>query len=263
MAGLAPIPHDPPTARVFRLELEYDGGDFSGWQLQGGARTVQGVVEDALSSLLGEPARVAGAGRTDAGCHARGQVVSVRCRTRLEPASLAAALNARLPRDARVTAASEAAETFHARHSAAARRYSYRLLEHASPYWRRVAWWPRRPLRPDALRAGVQPLMGRHDFASFASAGGSEATGCTVERCDWKPWEAGWMLIITADHFLYRMVRALVGTALELQPEADPGAAMRRILAARDRHAAGPTAPPHGLCLERVYYAGEAREEGP
>jgi tRNA pseudouridine38-40 synthase len=241
--------------RVLRLDLEYDGTHFAGFQVQPGARTVQGVIESALADLLGRPVRVVAAGRTDAGCHARGQVVSLACDTALPAERVAAALNARLPEDARVARASDPPPGFHARRSARARRYSYRLLDAPSVLLRRVAWWPRRPARGTDLERTVRPLAGEHDFASFQSTGSTETTTrCRVHRAEWRRWEWGWMLEVTADHFLYRMVRTLVGTSLVLQDDADPERAMQEILAVRDRRRAGPTAPARGLCLEQVYY---------
>jgi tRNA pseudouridine38-40 synthase len=247
--------------RVFRLDLEYDGGGFAGFQLQPDARTVQGELERALADLLGAPQRVAAAGRTDAGCHARGQVVSVGLRTALAPAALMGALNARLPDDVRLTAAREERPDFHARRSAVARRYSYRLLDRPSALWSRLAWWPRRAVDGTRLGLAAQALPGEHDFASFASAGGTPGTTrCRVLRAGWCRWEAGWMFDVTADHFLYHMVRALVGTSLELQAWDDPAGGMAGVIAALDRRRAGPTAPPQGLCLERVYYPSDALE---
>src|SRR5262249_33026036 len=124
---------------VFRLEVEYDGSGFAGFQLQPEERSVQGVLEAALADLLGAPHRVRAAGRTDAGCHARGQVVSVRCETRLEPQTLARALNARLPGDVRIQGARRESDAFDARRSAVARRYAYRLLDRPQVLWSRQA----------------------------------------------------------------------------------------------------------------------------
>ena len=246
---------------VFRLEVEYDGSDFAGFQLQASGRTVQGVLEEALADLLGAHHRVHAAGRTDAGCHARGQVVSVRCETRLTPDTLARALDARLPDDIHIHGARVEDDAFDARRSAVARRYAYRLLDQPSVLWRRQAWWPRRAVRGESLQASAAALGGEQDCASFMSTGStSRTTRCRVHHARWSRWEGGWMLDIMADHFLYHMVRTVVGTALELQDVDDPRAAMAQVIAARERRRAGPTAPPQGLCLERVYYPGDALE---
>lgn len=243
--------------RTFRLTVAYDGTDFRGWQRQPGERTVQGVLEEALAALLGAPVAVRGAGRTDAGVHARGQVASFAAATTLPAAALPRALAPRLPRDLRVVAAAEAAPDFDARRSATARRYSYRLLRREDPLLERFAWRPRAWPEAAALRAATRPLEGRHDCSSFRSTGSSDTRPeCDVSRAAWGEWEGGLLLDVAADHFLYHMVRTIVGTALAAAAAADPAGAMRAVLEARDRAVAGPTAPAHGLCLEEVSYGG-------
>jgi tRNA pseudouridine38-40 synthase len=210
--------------------------------------------------LGGEAIELAGAGRTDAGVHARGQTASFRSDTRLPPRALRAELARWMPREVLVRALEEAAEGFHARHSARARRYSYRLMWNDDPLHARFAWKPKRMPDPGALDGATRPLEGDHDCSSLQATGSSPANPvCRVARARWRSWEAGLALDVVADHFLYHMVRNLVGTALAAAREADPAAAMRRVLAARDRRAAGVTAPPQGLCLEEVFYATEAR----
>ena len=243
--------------RTFRLTLAYDGTDFHGWQVQPGVRTVQGIVEEALSSLpLEERSRLAGAGRTDAGVHARGQVASFTASTRLPVRAFVPRLNRVLPDDVRVLDAAEAEPGFHARHSARARRYRYRLLHRDDVLWRRFAWCPPRPAPADALERAVRVLEGEHDFSSFRASGGpASAPVCRMTRAGWRSWEAGLELEVIADHFLYHMVRNIVGTALAAARSSDPAAAMRRVLAAGDRRLAGITAPPRALSLEQVFYA--------
>lgn len=245
--------------RTFRLLVAYDGTDFHGWQRQPGQRTVQGVLEEALGGVLGmAEVSAQGAGRTDAGVHARGQVASLRAETRLPVSALVPTLGARLPRDVRVLAASEAAESFDARRSALARRYAYRLLGADDPLLGRFAWRPRRWPAAGGLERATRVLEGEHDFSSFRSAGSSDVQPlCRVHRAGWRAWEGGLQLDIVADHFLYHMVRSIVGTALDAAAAADPAREMRGVLAACDRAAAGLTAPAHGLCLEQVFYAGE------
>jgi tRNA pseudouridine38-40 synthase len=243
--------------RTFRLRVAFDGTDFHGWQRQPGERTVQGVLEAALADLLGAAVTLQGAGRTDAGVHARGQVASLVAETTLPAAALQPALLPRLPRDVRVLEAEEVAAGFDARRSARARRYSYRLLRRVDPMLERFAWRPR--VWPDALalEAATRALEGRHDCSSFRSAGSSDTRPeCELSRAAWREWEEGLVLDITADHFLYHMVRTVVGTALVAAATADPAGAMRAVRDARDRAAAGPTAPAHGLCLEEVLYEG-------
>ncbi|MBI5711255.1 MAG: tRNA pseudouridine(38-40) synthase TruA [Candidatus Eisenbacteria bacterium] len=247
--------------RTFRLVVAYDGTDFHGWQRQPGQRTVQGVLERALGEVLGGvEVSVQGAGRTDAGVHARGQVASFAAATTLPAGALAPALNARLAGDVRVVAALEAAAEFDARRSAAARRYAYRLLERDDVLLQRIAWRPRLPYDRAGLGCAAAALEGGHDFTSLRATGSSETPPvCVVREARWRPWEGGLRLDVTADRFLYHMVRNIVGTALAVSRETDPAAAMAAILAARDRAAAGPTAPPHGLCLEQVLYPEDER----
>jgi len=241
--------------RSYKLVLAYDGAGFDGWQRQPGRRTVQGVLEDELSAVLGEAIGVSGAGRTDAGCHARGQVASFTTASTLPAHALAPVLNQRLPADLRVRTATEVGEGFDARRSAIGRRYAYRLLREDDLLFARIAWHPRRSLDAQGLARAVAPLAGEHDCAAFQSAGSTPvASRCVITQARWRAWEGGLQLDISADHFLYHMVRSIVGTALLFQGERDPDAAMRECLASRDRARAGPTAPAHGLCLEEVLY---------
>ncbi len=244
--------------KTIRLVVAYDGTDFHGWQVQPGRRTVQGVLQDALSGLLEETVEIAGAGRTDAGVHARGQCASFTTSHRLPARAYAPSLGRRLPRDVRVVEAEERPEGFHARHSARARRYAYRLLDRDDVLLGRFAWAPPAPADPAALDRATRVLEGAHDCTSFASSGSPARTNvCRVHRARWSRWEGGTRLDIVADHFLYHMVRTVVGTALAAARTRDPEAAMGRALAARARAAAGPTAPPQGLSLEQVFYPGE------
>jgi len=246
--------------RTFRLTVAYDGSDFHGWQRQPGVRTVQGQLESALAQVLDETVTTVGAGRTDAGVHARGQVASFTSRAALPARALPPLLHRVLPDDLRVVDAAEAPEGFHARHSARARRYEYRLLPAPDVLRQRYAWSP--PGRLPALAtlgAASAPLVGEHDCTAFQAA--SEQPGrpvCRVTRGEWRVWEDGLAFTIVADHFLYRMVRNLVGTLLAAARTADPAAHIARVLASRDRGVAGRTAPPAGLSLEQVYFEGDA-----
>jgi tRNA pseudouridine38-40 synthase len=241
--------------RGIKLVVAYDGSGFHGWQRQPRERTVQGVLEDHLSALLEEPVKLTGAGRTDAGCHARGQVASFTTGRALPVAALPPELNRRLPDDVRVREARDVAQDFDARRTAIARRYAYRLLRADDLLLSRIAWHPRGAFDAEALARATAPLEGRHDFSAFQSTGSTPTVPlCDVTRASWRAWEGGVQLDIVSDHFLYHMVRSIVGTALALASETDPGAAMGACLAARDRRRAGPTAPPHGLCLEEVFY---------
>ncbi len=220
---------------------------------------MQGTLADALrTTLSAEPVGLSGAGRTDAGVHARGQVASFESATPLPTRAIAARLARQLPRDLGLRALEEAPPGFHARGSAIGRRYAYRLLREEDPLLSRFAWHPRHAPAPVALERATRALEGEHDCSSLQSAGSPARPVCRIARARWRRWEGGEQLDIVADHFLYRMVRTVVGTALAAAGARDPAAAMRDVLAARDRRRAGRTAPAHGLCLEEVFYAPEA-----
>jgi len=244
------------------LVVAYDGTDFHGWQVQPGARTVQGVLQQALSEALEEPMKVQGAGRTDAGVHARGQVASFTTERELPLRAFVPKLQRLLPRDLRVTSIAQRATGFHARHSARARRYAYRLLAKDDVLLQRHAWAPGHALDPARLERATRVLEGDHDCASFASAGNnSSTTRCRISRARWSRWEGGVQFDVVADHFLYHMVRTVVGTAIRAARGGHPEEAMRDVLAARSRDAAAVTVPARGLCLEQVFYPadGESR----
>lgn len=241
----------------FRLAIEYDGGGFAGWQIQRRERTVQGEVEAALKRLSGSHVRIAGAGRTDAGCHAAGQVASFTMSTRLAADRLQRALNAHLPPDVRVVESAEVAATFHARFSAMRRSYRYLIVPPPSAIHRGRAW--SRALHADAaaLNRAIAPLKGSHDFTSF-SRQGADATSpiCRVTRAKWRGSRGSLRFDIEADRFLYTMVRRVVATVIRAAESGGGARAVQGILDARDRRAAAPPAPAHGLYLMRVRYPG-------
>ena len=250
--------------RTIKLTLAYDGTAFHGWQRQPGVRTVQGTLELALARVLGiDGTALPGAGRTDAGVHARGQVASFVCRSSLPARAFPPLLTRELPPDVRVLHAEDAPEGFHARHSARARRYAYRLLAVPDVMRERYAWSPLRLPPLAALRSAVAPLAGTHDCSAFQAVGSSPTEPvCRVHRVHWRYCEGGALFDIVADHFLYHMVRNIVGTALAAAESAEPPTHMRAVLESRDRARGGITAPPEGLSLERVYYDGETFENG-
>ncbi len=242
--------------RTFRLTIAYDGTEFHGWQRQPGRRTAQGELERALGTALEADVAVQGAGRTDAGVHARGQVASFRARTPLPARAIAAVASRALPRDLRIVEAAEAAASFHARHSAVARCYRYHLLSRPDLLRERHAWWPQRPWRLESLQAASAPLLGRQDCSAFETQGSSPADPvCRITRAAWAADADGAHFDVRADHFLYRMVRNLVGTMLAAADHDDPAGHIRDVLASRDRSRAGASAEPQGLSLERVDYA--------
>ncbi len=241
----------------FRLVVEYDGTDYCGWQIQPNGRTLQGTLEDALSRLLGHPARVAAAGRTDAGVHAAGQVVTFRTERPLTAATVQRALNALTPADIAVRAVDVVAEDFDPRRAAHSRAYLYRVWNRptASPFWRRYAWHLPLPLDLSAMAAAAAPLLGEHDFSSFRAAGCDARH--PVRRVTVSRFEHDGDLLcyqIEATAFLRHMVRNIVGTLVEVGRGQRPADELPGLLAARDRTRAGPTAPPHGLCLTAVTY---------
>ena len=248
--------------RTWKLTLAYDGTDFAGWQIQPGRPTVQGLLENALSTLEGQPVKVSGSGRTDAGVHALAQVASCSLDNPIPPHGLLKALNRLLPAEIRVTEAREAPAGFHARHSAIAKTYEYRIHRGpvCPPFQARYTYWHPYPLSEEAMSRAGRRYEGERDFRSFASAGGGD-TESTVRRVfSSSLTRDGELLVyrVRGSGFLYRMVRNMVGTLLEvgrgnlLPPDID------RITAARDRRAAGPTAPAQGLFLVGVEYADEA-----
>ena len=254
--------------RNLKLTLAYDGTDYVGWQRQAAGRSIQGVLETALAEIEGAPVTVVGAGRTDAGVHALGQVASVRLAHDIEPRVLARALNAKLPADIRVLGADAVGAGFHARYSARSKTYRYRLSNGgvADPFAARYAWHVAAPLHLDAMRAAGARLCGRHDFAAFQSTGSEvrstvrTLSSLTIERrpeCGPEAMTGGTGAALIAvevegDGFLRHMVRALVGTLVEVGRGQRAAGDMALILASKRRDRAGPTAPAHGLFLVRV-----------
>jgi len=244
----------------FRLTLEYDGAEFQGWQIQARGRSVQGVVESALAEVTGARLRIYAAGRTDAGVHARGQVAHFDAATRLSPAELCKALNAVLPQDVAAREVAQAAADFDARRAALSKRYVYRILRRRSrsPLRRKYAWHIRGPLALGAMAEAADVLKGTHDFAAFRGApGGAPAAEETRRSLDGLRVvrESDEVRIIAeARSFLRYMVRNLVGTLVEVGQGRLSVAQVAQVLASRDRAAAGPTAPAHGLCLEEIRY---------
>jgi tRNA pseudouridine38-40 synthase len=284
--------------RTFKIIVSYDGTDYSGFQRQANARSVQAELETALRPIEGRSVTVAGAGRTDAGVHALGQVASFKLTSAIAAGDLMQALNARLPEDVRVLSAEEAAEGFHAQFSARGKFYRYRLSNTRvmSPFQRRYAWHISRELNLGAMRQGARELLGEHDFSCFQAAPtgraqlklrrtgdklaptgdelgpateGPAATGRaqlqlrtnrrTITDAEWteEPLAAGGRLLtfeIGGTGFLKYMVRAIIGTLVEVGDGRRTPASIRDLLLSGNRSAAGPTAPPAGLYLVRVDY---------
>jgi tRNA pseudouridine38-40 synthase len=247
-----------PLGRALRLVLAYDGTAYHGWQVQPGVPTVQGLVTAAARRLLGEETRVTGASRTDAGVHALGQVVSLRTTGTLPPPAVMGALNATLPPDVRVLAATEAPAGFDARRAAVGKRYAY-LIDTgrvAGPLLRRFAWHVPLALDAGAIRRALAALRGRHDFSAFCAAAGREKDPvCVVRGVHVVRRRQRLAIAVSADRFLHHMVRIVVGSAVEVGRGAREPEWLAAVLASGDRTAAGPTAPAQGLTLVRVTYS--------
>jgi tRNA pseudouridine38-40 synthase len=249
--------------RRLKLTLAYDGTNYAGWQSQPNAPTLQDTLERALAKLTGESIRATASGRTDAGVHALGQVVSLSTGSRHGTQVFQRALNAELPDDFAVLAAEEVAEEFDARRSATGKLYRY-LLDNgpiADIFQRRFRWHVVAPLDVPAMQEAANELIGRHDFSSFEASGSPRSSSVrTVKRCEVSrqpaPRESEINIEVEADGFLYNMVRNIVGTLVEVGRGAREVSWPGEVLRAADRRAAGPTAPPQGLFLVRVDYGG-------
>jgi tRNA pseudouridine38-40 synthase len=274
----------------FKVTLAYDGSEFVGWQRQASGKSIQGLLEQALRELDQREVAVVGAGRTDAGVHAHGQVASFSLARQIEPAALVGALNARLPEAVRIINAEIASDSFHARFDAVLKLYRYRIwnADVLDPFERRYAWHLVGSLDRDAMSAAAQLIRGRRDFAAFQAAGSSARSttrevfsssviaglkpcatrenvvatnaesGAVLQGCD-----AMITYEVSADGFLRHMVRTIVGTLVEIGRGRRSIAWMDEVLAGRDRSLAGPTAPPEGLVLVSVGYSSEAKPRQP
>jgi len=241
--------------RNIKLNIEYDGTDFAGWQVQPGQRTVQGLLEEKLSSMLEEKISVLGSGRTDAGVHAAGQVANFKTSRDIPLKAFEEGLNSLLPRDVAIIKAEEAAEEFHARFDAKNRRYRYQIVFRRSPLRERYAWRMTYKADPAILKSLAAQMLGQHDFTAFASAQ-AEVNNfiCLIEKAEWIFADDMWTFEIKANRFLHNMVRILVGTMIDMARGQMDHNDLLKILEAKDRTLAGKTAPACGLCLMEVLY---------
>lgn len=239
-----------------KLVLEYDGTAFVGWQVQPNGRSVQEVVEGALAKLLGEPVRVAAAGRTDSGVHALGQVAAFTAPRALPLKAYALGLNGHLPPDVAVVSAEEVPDDFDPRRWSLGKRYRYLISNRKgrSPLRRLTHWELFAPLDLEAMRAGARALVGRRDFSAFRAADCEAHHAVREVRSLELSGQAGDAVQVDVEGtaFLKHMVRNLVGTLVEVGKGRRPAAWVAEVLASQDRTRAGPTAPAHGLCLVEV-----------
>jgi len=288
----SPVP-SPQQTRWLKLTVAYDGTDYAGWQVQPTEPTVQAVLEIAWHKITREQLRVMAAGRTDAGVHALGQVVGLATDSLLSTAELHRGLNAVLPEDVAVVAVEEARDSFHATYDAKRKTYRYQIHNGRTPdvFNRRYVWHYPQPLDAEKMHVAAQALVGKHDFSSFESAGSERpdavrtlfavnvvrdgwpgssnsdppvvlSDGGSAESRPQPPVNAfvtdacadRITIEVTGDGFLYNMVRAIVGTLVEVGKGARDVAWVADVLTARDRRLAGQTAPPQGLFLVRVEY---------
>jgi tRNA pseudouridine38-40 synthase len=249
--------------QTFKLTLEYDGSRFSGWQEQINARTVQGELKEAVRDLFKTDAEVQGAGRTDAGVHAVGQVAHIKLRekpTRLKTPEILRELNDRLPSSVAVLDVADAPPRFHARHDAVARAYFYQISTRKTALSKRYVWWVKEPVNTARMQAAAALLAGRHNFAAFRAADPSkpdESTTVVVDAAEVAIDEHLIVFRIQASHFLWKMVRRLTGTLVKIGKGEMEVEDFRRLLNGKPNRSfdiAAWTAPASGLFLEGITY---------
>ncbi|QDU88350.1 tRNA pseudouridine synthase A [Pirellulimonas nuda] len=248
----------PSAFRFLKLTIGYDGTAFAGWQEQPGLRTVQNELASAWRRITGETPRLTASGRTDAGVHALGQVVSLCTSSERPEGELARGLNAVLPEDIVVLAIDPAVQGFHATHDALSKTYRYQIHDSRTPplFDRRYVWHVRQPLDIERMGRAGGGLIGRHDFVSFQTAGSQRtSTVRTILAVEVTRLASRVDITVTGDGFLYNMVRAIAGTLVEVGRGARDPEWVAEALSARDRAAAGPNAPALGLVLVSVRYA--------
>jgi tRNA pseudouridine38-40 synthase len=243
--------------RNIKLTIEYDGTNYHGWQIQPNGITVQEVIQNALAALTKTQAQIIGAGRTDTGVHAAGQVANFFTDSKMSSGSIQKALNSLLPEDVVITEIQDVSPDFHARFSALSRTYQYTILnrEFPSAFLGNTAYFLPRPIHVERIDDICRALIGKKDFSSLQRSG-SERINPICEVFGASCWRDAELVYfqIEADAFLRGMVRAIIGTALKLQETPDQINQFQKILDAKDRSVAGPSAPAHGLSLIAVKY---------
>ena len=243
--------------RNIKLTIEYDGTNYHGWQIQPNAITIQAAIQDALAKITKIQTQIIGAGRTDTGVHAAGQVANFHTPSQMSPTAFQKALNATLPRDIVITDVEEVSPDFHARFSAVSRTYRYTILNRPYPsaLLRSSTYFFPNPIDVHGADTACRSLVGARDFSSFQRSG-SERINPICEICECRCWQEQDLVYfeIEADAFLRGMVRAIVGTILKLRDRKDDVNQLHKILDAQNRSAAGASVPPHGLSLLRIKY---------
>lgn len=257
----------------FKLNIEYAGTRYSGWQIQKNARTVQGEIDRAIRSVTGRhDFELYGSGRTDAGVHAVAQVAHLDVSTNLPPDTLVRRLNDELPSDINILSATVVPHRFHARRDAVARRYVYQIAKRRTAFAKSYVWWVKEPLDLDRMQDAARAFVGMRDFKSFAAsdddgedqpaaAKSAPSTLVLVERLDIVDDGDLVLIVVEGSHFLWKMVRRIVGVLVEVgRGKLQPSAAAE-LLAAPSDLPARLTAPPSGLFLSHIYYQGDARND--
>lgn len=241
--------------RNIKLEIEYDGTNFHGWQIQPNLRTVQGKIQDKLETILGEKVNLIGAGRTDVGVHAWGQVANFKTASELDQESIRNGLNGLLPGDVVIKRIEEVNVDFNSRYDAKSRLYKYSIHSGKTAILRHYVWEVLHSLDLEDIVEATQKTEGRHDFSSFCVAESSKDNNiCQVFSADWEKSDDELIFKIEGDRFLHTMVRSLVGTLVEVGRKYFSVSDFVTIMEAKDRKKAGPTAPACGLCLVEVKY---------
>jgi len=244
--------------RTIKLLIEYDGTNYQGWQVQPKGPTIQGILEEKLGLLTGQPVQLFGSGRTDSGVHALGQVAHFKTQSQMDIRTIQRALNSLLPPDIVIQRAEEVDEGFHARKHSKSKIYEYRILNRnlRSAFHRGYVWYMPQKLNLTQMKKATQSLIGEHDFSAFRTVGSSTRTTVRrVIRAEWKRGRDGLLCFeIEANGFLKQMVRSIIGTLVEIGKGRMKAMEFQRILESKDRKKAGPTAPAHGLFLKEVKY---------
>lgn len=239
------------------LNISYDGTAYHGWQVQPNGITVQEVLQNALETLLGERVKVTGCSRTDAGVHAKDFYCHIDCDDKFPPEAFLRGLNSLLPNDIAVKGCKEVVADFHARYNAKGKTYTYLILNSniKDAFLSRYTWQIERPLNIEKMSAFAENIVGTHDFYAFSSSGRTvENTIRTITDCKVEKQGDIVKLTVTANGFLYNMVRIIVGTAVEVSDGKINENSVDDILESKNRNLAGVTAPPQGLFLEKVIY---------